>query len=94
MLYNITHKPAQFIWLMKNTVELKVKGFTQPCQTWNLNTQPSANSALNQCKLGELVVVAQWLRLCLADKTVMCSNPKPICQFVNLNYVRCNSTLR
>lgn len=37
----VTHKSAHLLWLMLDKVELNVKGFTQPCLTWNLNNQPS-----------------------------------------------------
>lgn len=43
-LYKISPWPAQLIWLMQNTVELKFKGFDKPLQVWNLNKQSSTSN--------------------------------------------------
>lgn len=43
MLTKGTQKSGQLLWLMQDIVELfKLgKGLPQPCQFWDLNTQPS-----------------------------------------------------
>lgn len=71
---------------MLDTVEMKVKGFIQQCQTQDLNTQPSylrhttwvATAPWQQdCKLVVQVVAAQWLKCYVAGKVAMCSSPSP-----------------